>query len=80
MSYSQSLSGNAYVSMRLRKPEDGRSPARVPIRVRKPERCGHTETVCSVCVGQWEVDYEIAWRSTGAARRLRAELDAQVTP
>lgn len=70
------LSGNAYVAVRQRRPEDddNRRPSRVPLVAER--NCDHVSTICATtsCVESWEIDWELLFRRTAGGRRLAAVI------
>lgn len=62
-----SLSGNNYVSVRLR--DSSNRPG--PVLLRAPMHCNHGVTMCNECAHSWLWDYQILWSRTGGGRKLR---------
>jgi hypothetical protein len=47
---------------------------RVPVRIRTPRRCDHSQTVCLECAESWMFDWVLYFDRTEGGRLLRAAL------
>jgi hypothetical protein len=74
------LSGRGYVVGELntsyRDADGARVPGleRVPVRIRTPRRCDHSQTVCPECAESWMFDWVLYFDRTEGGRLLRAAL------
>lgn len=66
----EKLSSASYVPATMKAEHEG--PA-AKIRIRKPQNCDHTETVCVHCVRVWEYDWKFHFARTAGGRRLASE-------
>lgn len=69
--YTSNLSGNSYVSARLR-----HEPAELTkLRIRAERTCGHLHTICLACARIWDQDWHLFWDRTGGGRTLKAAIE-----
>ena len=67
-----SLSGNAYVPMRLKEDPEKTKPK--PTKISSAKLCSHELTICTQCWGEWDADYVIFWSRTAGGRKLRVQV------
>jgi hypothetical protein len=65
----QSISGMSYVPGRLTD-----HPGTMPVLIRSPRRCDHTETVCTECVTEWQWDWTLVFDRTVGGRKLASAI------
>jgi hypothetical protein len=71
---SNSPSGSAYVTVTMRQPDSQEDRGLGKVTLRKPQNCGHVETMCVECARQWNWDYVLLLHRTAGGRQLRDEL------
>ena len=69
------LSGNAYVSARMR-PEPNVPATRCRLPLVHPRNCDHTYTLCMTarCLNSWSLDYQLFLIRTGGGRRIAEQF------
>lgn len=68
------MSASRYLAMKQRNPDDPPPKGWQQIPIRTPDRCDHTETVCTECWGIWSQDWKIRFRSTESGRDMILQL------